>query len=371
MTAEAKLITDKSLFGGIFARVFMRGNVFIKTSGLNIQVESFHYSEGELLVKLSEPGGELNNPLFYVRHGEEVFFTHAKLLSRDEDGQYRFHPVDVQILQAPRREDRRQVAGAQNPGREPAYISNIVSDFILRESLSNNRKKIEIFKDSILKKIGSGFPASRVYLVNEKPGDGRMEYFRKERVPLFINNLDDREGLAAEPPGTFYLTRILPNEPEEKSVKLVSEIAVPFLYRLMLPFGYLQVNGADRFGDEDFAAMKKLGMSISTVMTNDRQLIKGSEEKIAVTDLSASGMGIFFRDRPLIKYFKDGSQMVFAMFLPGGRQSNMLCEVRNISIMKNTIYRVGCEIVNMDSIGEVHYTEYLESLAAPAGAPGQ
>ena len=40
----------------------------------------------------------------------------------------------------------------------------------------------------------------------------------------------------------------------------------------------------------------------------------------------------------------------------------MLCEVKNIALIKNYVYRIGCEINNIESLGEVYYSEYLESL---------
>ena len=131
----------------------------------------------------------------------------------------------------------------------------------------------------------------------------------------------------------------------------------------MLPFGYVQVNSAAPLGDDDYSSLKKTGMSISTIFTNDKRIITPSDDKILVADLSLHGLGIFFKDKPLIKHFKENHNVLFTVCLPENKQSTVLCSVKNISIISNSIYRVGCEIINIDPIGEVNYGEFLSSPA--------
>src|SRR5208282_5534629 len=94
----------------------------------------------------------------------------------------------------------------------------------------------------------------------------------------------------------------------------ISEIAVPFLYKFMMPCGYFQVNSKKALTEEDFSALKKAGMNISTVFSNDPKFIKSSEDRIVITDLSMTGLGIIFREKTLIKHFRDNSLILFTVF---------------------------------------------------------
>jgi hypothetical protein len=61
-------------------------------------------------------------------------------------------------------------------------------------------------------------------------------------------------------------------------------------------------------------------------------------------------------------FFKENSLLIFTIFLPGKKQATMLCEVRNISLIKNYVYRIGCEILNIEAMGEVNYSGYLDRI---------
>ena len=161
--------------------------------------------------------------------------------------------------------------------------------------------------------------------------------------------------------------------PEEREAnrRMVSEIAVPFLYRYMLPFGYLRVNGVNPLSDEDYSFLKKNGMSISTFFTNDTSIIKSSTDRVVVTDLSMTGLGVVFRERVLIKHFREESLIIFTVFLPDKKTAVLMCQVKNITILKNAVYRVGCVILNFDAIGEVNYSEYLESKGISTEVAGE
>jgi hypothetical protein len=365
MNAEAVKITDKQQIYEIFQTRFKAGKIFIKTADLNIQVNSFSFEYGVISVTIPDSDEKINSVIFYIRDNVEVVFSHAVLKSKSEDGTLVYEPLDIQILQIPRKEERRNITSVDTADKAPIYISNIISDFTIHECLNLSRRKVDIIKDELLKKLNGIYPDSEIIFLNDKSNDARMFYFKNKRKPYFIKNLsdiDDSGKTENDEDLKYYKSYINPKDPLNHKSKFTSEISVPLLYKLMMPFGYIKSVSPAELSDEDFSVIRKFGMSVSTVYTNDKQIIVSSEDKIAVTDLSMSGLGIFFKEKVLIRHFKENSLIIFTIFLPDKKQATFLCEVRNISLIKNYVYRIGCEILNIEALGEVYYSGNLEGL---------
>jgi hypothetical protein len=365
MNSEAVKITDKNQIYEIFQTRFKSGKIFIKTADINIQVESFLFEDGVITVSGVSTDEKISSVIFYIRDKDEVVFSHAVLKSKDDQGGVVYEPLDVQIVQIPRKEERKSVSSIEKPDAAPVYISAIISDFTVHECFNLSRRRADTIKDELFKKLQNLYPDSEIVFSGDKSSDPRMLYFKNKRKPFFIKNikdLDDPEKLEADDDMKYYKVYIQPKDTLAQRSGNVSEISIPLLYKMMMPFGYVKVSNSEEFGDEDFSAIRKFGMSASTVYTNDKQIIISSDDKIAVTDLSMSGMGIFFKEKVLIKHFKENSLIIFTVFLPDKKQAIMLCEVKNIALIKNYVYRIGCEILNIESLGEVYYSEYLEGL---------
>jgi len=365
MTSEAVKITDRDRIFDVFQARFKTGRVFIKTADINIQVESFAFENGVIIVTLPEVGNKIDSVIFYVRDNEEVVFSHAVLKSKRETGSLVYEAIDIQILPIPRKEERKSVGSLDKPDSAPIYISNIISDFIIHDCLSLSRRRADVIRDELLKKIRGTFSNSEIVFLNDRSKDSRMLYFNKKRKPYFIKNIkeiDDPEKVSIDDDLGYYKSYIYEKDSLDARAKIISEICVPLLYKMMMPFGYVKSSSITELSDDDYSAIRKFGMSASTVYTNDKQIIISSDDKIAVTDLSMSGLGIFFKERTFIKHFKENSLIVFSIYLPGKKQATILCEVRNIALIKNYVYRVGCEIINIESLGEVYYSEYLEGI---------
>jgi hypothetical protein len=340
-------------------RLFLNRVVYIKCGGISIQAESVVINGTTMKIKVH---GDIDSDsvIVYVRHGEKLVFSHAKIIFRSEKGELQLEPQDLQAMDIPRKEERVKVAG-QSDTSSGAYVTKIISDFSLKDGLSHHSKMVEAIKDELTGKLKGKYTFSKMVFSYESSNDPRMDYFASERQPLFIKDISVWDGKNDDTVLKRFMTKIHPYDSSFSANRLISEISVPFLYRYMLPFGYLQVNGVTPFNDEDYSALKKMGMSVSTIFSNDTKMITSSDDRILVSDLSMHGLGIFFKDKPLIKHFKDDHYVIFTVCLPDGKQATMMCVVRNIGIVKNSIYRVGCEIINIDPIGEVHYSEFIES----------
>jgi hypothetical protein len=282
-----------------------------------------------------------------------------------ENGTHVFELLDVQVLQIPRKEARKSVASIEKPETAALYISNIISDFTIQACIDSSRRRADTIKDQLLKQIHNLYPDTQILFLSDKTNDPRMLFCIKKRKPFFIRNikdLDDRNKLENQEWLEYYKSYIYQPELQNHNSKIVSEICVPLLYKMMMPFGYIKTAHSSELDNKDFSAIRKFGMTASTVFTNDKQVIISSDEKIAVTDLSMSGLGIFFRNKVLIKHFKEKSLIIFSIYLPGNKHATFLCEVKNITLIQNYVYRVGCEIQNIEALGEVYYSEYLDRL---------
>ena len=365
MNHSVDKIVDKKQMKEIFEKRFSSLVAFIKTDDISIQVVSFKYEDNLITITLPRHVMNFDNAIIYVRDREKIIASHVSLQMAGEDNSFVFEPRDVMICDVPRKENRNKIENKNSAASVNIYVSNIISDFIIDESFIASRKRVDFIKNVLLQKISLENALLKIVLLNEIHNDERMKYFRTERKPYFYEDLKDvhdNEKLKNNSDLKRYAFSIYPSDPALEDKKIISEISVPLLYKFMLPFGYMKVTSQAKLTDTDFTTVRKFGMSVSTLFTNDKNLIKNSEERIAVTDLSMHGLGIVFKDKRLIKHFKDDSLIVFTVFLPEEKQATILCLVKNISLVQNYIYRVGCEIINIESIGEVHYSEYLEKL---------
>ena len=356
MNPEVKKITDRNVMYDYLKNVFAKKTVFLKTKDVNIETESFTFNENGIVFKTAEQFQDEAVNL-YVRNGSELVLSRAKIIS-SSGSDYKCDVYEILIMNLPRKEQRVAVGGDNAQGRN-VFISGIISDFTLKMNFEDNRNKITALRDDFEEKLGKRYDRAKIYIISEQKADARMDYFSNEKKPYFIRDITEKPDDNDEQ-HKYYVNIIYPaNRDQDK--RLISEIAVPFLYKYMLPFGYLRVNGMKPLTDDDYSALKKTGMNISTYFTNDKTYIKSAADSIPITDLSMTGFGVVFKERSLIKYFKENSCFIMTVLMPGNKSSTALSQVKNISIMKNGIYRVGCSILNFDPIGEVNYMEYLES----------
>ncbi len=358
MNPELKRITDRNIIYQYLKNVFNSRPVFLKTKEFNVEVKSFTFSEKGIFFSTDEDLSEAQVNL-YVRNKTEVVFARVRITENTDAG-YRCEASDILLMELPRKEER--YSSGSDSGDAKVVISNILSEFTLRENFEDNKRSIVAMKDDFEEKLSKKYNRAEVYVISEQKPDVRMSYFINERKPYFIKDITDASGKDDEM-YKYYIETIYPAD-KEKDRRLISEIAVPFLYKYLLPFGYLKISSARPLSGEDYSFAKKNGMNISTYFSNDTKIIKSSPDRIAICDLSMTGLGVSFKERALIKYFREKSLILFTVYLPGNKTSTVMCRVENINIMKNSMYKIGCSILNFDAIGEVNYSEYLDALSS-------
>lgn len=352
-------ITDTNRFEELFNKYFSKYNVFLKSSSMNIIVKYNKYENNILEIQSNESFEAADNSIIFARCEDKLICTNAKFLSM-RDNNYLFQPKNIEIIEIARKEERKKISGSDTE-KKIIYITNIISDFILKEHLSYEKKKVEFIRDKLLSRLEKEYPYSKVFFLNEGKNDDRMKYFYQERKPIFISDIK-KDTLKDDETNTyaFYKKMIFERDNLLDWNKIISEISLPIFYKSLIPFGYVQVNSDKAFTEEDFNTFRKFGLSTSDFFTNN-YIIKTSDDKIIVADLSKSGIGVVFKERTLIKHFKDDSYVFFNLVLPENRIASVLTIVRNINLIGKNIFRIGCEIVEIDALGQCHYDEYLEN----------
>ncbi len=356
MSDLVEKVTDESLFEDYFNKFFLGKDCYIRAKDMNINVDSLTY-EGDLIKASVQEDLTEGKIILFVRKEDLIIFSHSKYIDH-EDHVYTLKPNEIQIMRMPRKEARKQIGSDDDKSK--INISDIISEFVIHETLQREKKKIALLKEKMIEKL-RGYLYSNIFFFEEKFKDVRMKYFFSDKRPLFIPHLQDDEFIEKnEKFYKFYRTEIYKSDRMLKWDIIVSEIAMPFMLKMMIPIGYIQVNHNDALTKEQFSDIRKLGSTFSELLTQ-KKIIVPSDDEILVIDISKSGLGLVFNQRNMIKHFKVGSYIYFSIHLPGNRNVPVYCIVRNINFIKNKLFRIGCEILDIDAIGEALYDEYLEN----------
>lgn len=361
MAELIKTITDKSLFEKIFYKFFFKNNVFLKTKSGDLKIEFFGYTDGMAALKIPYLKNMYESCLIFTRNESYTIYANLKLVEKQEDDSYIFIPVKFQIISAMRREDRKIVdIGGQ--GKNIIYVTSVISDFIIQNSLAMESKKVDHVKEIVRFDLEKQFKQVRIFFCNEGMTDIRMKYFYENKTPFLVGDINKKELAKDEALFNYYINNIYGKDYQLINRKnLISEVSVPILYKARIPYGYIQCNGAAPLSESALLIVKRMAIVVEELF-NKYKVFPVSDERLLVSDVSKKGVGIVFKERRFIRYFKENSYVYFDLNLPDNKRTACLAVIRNIGIMENKIIKVGCEIRELDALGEVNYEEYLDSL---------
>ncbi|HSV95439.1 MAG TPA: hypothetical protein VLM75_00745 [Spirochaetota bacterium] len=360
MAELIKTITDKSLFEEIFYKFFLKNNVFLKTRSGDLKIKFFGYTDGMAALKIPYLKNMYESCLIFTRNESYTIYANLKLVEKQEDDSYIFIPVKFQIISAMRREDRK-IVGIGGQGKSIIYVTNIISDFIIQNSLAMESKKVDHVKEIVRFDLEKQFKQVRIFFCNEGMTDIRMKYFYENKTPYLINDISKKETVKDGAFFNYYLNNIYGRDYQLVNRKnLISEVSVPVLYKARIPYGYIQCNGATPLSESALLIVKRMAI-VAEELFNKYKVFPVPDERLLVSDISKNGVGIVFKERRFIRYFKENSYVCFDLNLPENKRSSCLAVIRNIVIMENKIIKVGCEIRELDALSEVNYEEYLES----------
>lgn len=354
---EVRHVTDKKELQEIFVKLFAGHPVMLKSQGINIKADCIKIEDDRIYIKPPDPDSKMQVSAIFIRHGEEIFFTHV--IPQGNVGEMLiFAPEGIQVFKATRKEARKNTD--ETPAKK-ALITNIISSPVVEESFRHNRSRSEWIRSEITGKFEGRFQYTRVFFAGDRKPDIRMKWVAQERRPVFIPAIRTRQEGTDSGDYSRYMNEIYYSDPLLKDGHFNSEIIVPLLYRGMMPFGYIQINHFDTLHEDALTYSKRMGLAFSESVSKDMLLFRPSEDSMMITDLSTSGIGILFRERALIKHFREDECLVFTVYMPEKKQATMMSRVININQMNN-YYRVGCTISNIDPIGDVNYQQFLGTL---------
>ncbi len=355
---SVKHITDRNSLSDLYSSLFIGKDVFLKSDGINIKVNFVKFSNGKIYLDIPVENYDVKRTAIYTRNMEEVAYSHIIPTGMDEK-LYVFETEGSQIFFAPRKEKRVRLEAV--PGKK-TVISQLISNFVIKESLLQNQARVDWLRHEISGKITAKYSHTKIFFLGDKNTDTRMCWIMDDRESIFIRDVNsDREAEENETDKTSYMQNIFYHDNELVDGKMVSEISVPLLYKMMMPFGYIQVNHESPLTEENLFIIKRLGLAYSESISKDTTLFSPSEDTITISDLSLNGLGMFFKEKSLAKHFKEDALIIFTAYLPDNKRASILCRVANISL-NDKWYRIGCSIESIDSEGEIHYGNFLQTV---------
>lgn len=361
MSEEIVTITDQTQIRDILYQHFLKGDIFLKTRNGDLKIQFLGVSENKVAFKIPYIKSFIGTGLVFARRGNNIIYIQLKFLDKSEDESFIFYPIKLQIITIHRKEERLVISSPNSQSKKIAYITNIISDFIMENTLSMETKKIDRLKEILKSDVEKHFPYIKIFFFNEGKSDPRMKYFLLGNKPIYIRDMRKKPETEREMADyTIYINEIYARDYYLQNRKqLISEISVPFLFKAKIPYGYIQVNSTLPIPENILSIIKKIAISGDEMLTKMR-FFPISDERLLVSDVSRNGLSMAFRDRKFIRYFKERCQVYFDMVFPNGKKSSIHAEVRNIVLLESKIIKVGCEIKDMDAISEVNYEEFLE-----------
>ncbi len=356
----SQTLTDN--FPDLFTKYFSGREIFLRLKDGKMPVRYLGFSGETAAFKIPHIKTINGEVIIFTRLGTEVFYAFLNNVEKQEENLFILKPTRVQIISQSRAETRSPVADGEG-NRKLAFITNIIADFIVENTLALSLKKTDQIRDIINSEFGSPMHKMRLFLMNESHNDKRMHYFNLRRTPIYIENIQTNAPPGKESDYSYYRSNIIPNDNFLKeNPDYISEVSVPMLLYGKLPYGYITVNSLSPIDSTYSAHVRKFCLFADRVF-REYKIFKPSEERMLVSNVSPSGFGITIKERKFIRYFKLNSQISLDMILPENKKASILATVKNIAPGQNNSIKIGFFIEDIDALSEVHYTEFFDSVS--------
>ena len=360
MASEIQTINDEKLYDKIFNNYFENNNVQIKMSNGTITVYFLGYNDNQAAFRIN---GVKNLPkvcTLVTKKNDQLVYATLLFIDKQEDNLFVFKPVKFQIISTTKREDRKSL-DSEKGGKKLIYMINIVTDFFIDYDLHVERKRLDKFRDKIIEDMDKSYEFIKLYFSSDGNLDTRMKYFKTNKKPLYIQDIKAEEVSSNKDEFFNYINNIYSTDYYIKNHEFISEIAVPLLYQMKMPYGYLQVNSKRKLLESDFKSLKGFTIKIDQAL-GKYNIIKPSDEKFIIINISKKGFAIAIRERKHLRSFKINSAVNLDILLPDNKKASIHAIVRHITQQENKIIIIGFEIIDIDSIGEVNYDEFIDTL---------
>jgi len=357
MADQIKTVTDKSQFDFMFKTFFSGSEILIKTKNGNIKLQFLGYSDDKVAFRIPHVKNMPETVKVYTRHKTNTINVSLKYTERNEDT-FIFIPVRFQIISEARKEDR-QLVGVEGGGKSIIFMTNIMSDELIKNSLMHSLKKVDHIEEIAKFDLEKQFNNIKLYFTSKGKVDSRMNYLLDKGKPIFVPDLNSEPEEKNIQQHNHYINEIYARDPQlSRTHKFTSEATVPIMFRKMIYYGYLQVNNTTPISDGQFEVVKRMGIVINELMIKNK-VIPVENAKFLISDISQNGLGIVFRERRLARYFKQDGFISFEIMLPTSKKAIIGAKIRNINFLESNTIKVGLEISVMDDTSKINYEEYI------------
>jgi hypothetical protein len=369
MTGSIETITDQERLSEIFNTVVISSDVYMRTSSGSLKIKFLGYNSGQIAFRVPFIKTMPDSALVFARHKETTIYAEMRTVEKQEDDVFIFSPIKVQLFHSGRQESRASVSSDSQ--KNLLYVSNFISDFLLFDCIKREKRRIEVLRDKLLTDMKKIFTEVKIHLNSEEGVDARMRYFYEfANSPVYIVNVNQPPAPGSESKAAFYREQMyLKEQFNMKRKGLISEISVPILFRGFIPVGYIQINNTVPINESYMQILRRAADLAAQAMDKMKIFTEICPDKLLVADLSKSGLGIVFRDRKYIRFFKEKSITSFDLQLGNGKVIAIAVIVRNISLMENKVVKLGCALRGMDPEAAKVYEEYVSSVVKDAPAP--
>ncbi len=358
MSDSITTISDKGEFASLIQNYFSKGDIFVRTSNGDIKIQYLGYSQDKIAFRIARVKNSPETITAFTRTPDRTIYASLRLVESNEDT-FIFQPVKFQVITQAIKEERKNVTGGS---KNIIYVSNIMSDTYIASSLESSSKIIDQIKERVLFDFKKNFSRLRIMMINEMKFDQRMRHMQETMAPIVIMDMKAIPDPKNEKEHYYYINEIYAKDYKLSGQKdIISEISVPIIYRNIIAYGYVQANNASPMIDAHLTVLKRTAISINDALQKEK-VFEPAQEKFLISDISNSGLGIVFKDRKQLRYFRQDSMVSLDMALPTMKKASMGVAVRNISFLDNSIIKVGMQILAMDAISEVNYEEYMDSV---------
>ncbi len=356
MAGAIETITDTSKFDEIFYKYFINKEVYLKTKTLNMRITFMGSSNKEIALKIPMVKTMPPNCIIFTRTENDTLYAQLLFLRQEQDDSvYIFQAQKIQIISAQRHEERKTAAGQ---GKLVLFVTKITSDFIIEKTMALEARKISQIKLAISSEIEKVFQYTKIYFRSEGMSDPRMHYFYEKKPAYVISDFAQKKGTPEE---QYYFENIYSKDYYLINRKnFVSEIAVPINFKSLIPIGFIQVNNTSPLKESILDMVTRLAKTAEALMVK-MNILSLLDDKLLVSDLSAKGIGLVFKDRTYLRYFQEKSYIYFTLMLPDNLVIPILVIVRNIALLENKVIKVGCEIVYIDENARKIYNNFIET----------
>ncbi len=358
MINQIRTLTDVNQFEKVFNKFFINAALFLRHGDRNKPAKFLGYTEGQAGFRIAEIKSVPDSCVIEFKDNSYTIYLNMKFFEKQENDVFIFIPQNFQFISQNRSDDRIQID--DNSGKKIVYVTNVLSDFIINNILTQRVQIVDKIKDTIFSDMEKAFESLKLYFINEGTSDSRMKYFSKEKMPFYIFDVNKPETSKNKQMFQEYLKNIYTHDISLKHKNFVSEISVPFLYRTKMPYGYLQINSTTPMPEITYNTVKKYSIKIDEMFKKENIFSKG-DEKFIVNNFSKQGFGIVFSEKKYIRYFKENSSIYLDMNFPGQKNASILATVKHISYTSKHI-AIGFVIDEIDALSEMNYDEFLESL---------